>query len=77
MSNSLCLPQSLDNQVIFLLPLPLLAPLYVAVNEWQFGHNRIRFSSLLFVASPSICSISSGNVPVYGSIFGIQTTILS
>ena len=59
---------ALDTHLIFRLPLPLLAPLYVSVRLWQLGHSRVRFSSELFSAFPSICSISSGSVFVYGLI---------
>jgi hypothetical protein len=44
------------------LPLPLLAPLYVGVKEWQFGQINLKFSSELFSELPSMWSISNGNV---------------
>ena len=42
-----------------LFPLPLFNALYVPVNEWQFGHIWSRFSGLLLVELPSMCSTSS------------------
>lgn len=37
-----------------------------SVKEWQLGHNNWRFSSLLFVQSPSMWCIYNGTSPVYG-----------
>ena len=36
----------------------------VSVNEWQLGHNSWRFSSLLFVQSPSMWCICNGTLCV-------------
>lgn len=47
-------------------PCPRFSARYVVVTEWQFGHSGAKFSTLLFFALPSICSISTGTLPVVG-----------